>query len=391
MAVYLVNSGFEAAPAAALEKRLRAALPDITSLTGIDELGGKLAPSADDPTFVLLLASLRDRARVQRTLDLVAQHGARAFFVVIGEEMSASDYKALVRNRTADWVAADADPREVLDIIARARRPAETRPAGGSGGRAVAIAFAASAGGVGNATLAVETAVKLKTDKATRQRNVCIVDLDFQGSHVCDHLDIEPRLQIAEISADPGRLDAQLFEIFASRHASGAHVFAAPRSRFDACGLHIAALDRLFDMMAARYDLILVDLPPVWLAWTPQIIAACNGVVVTGLNTIPGLRRAAETLAAVRQSATPSAQIAIAVNRCQRALIGGVARRQHVESVLAGEQVLYVGDEPALIDSINAGTPAIAANPSRHWAKAIGLIARFCADVAPAAAARTLA
>jgi pilus assembly protein CpaE len=373
--------------AAAAEKRLRAAVPDLASVATIADLAARLAQPDDGPAFVLLLASLRDRASVDTIIDFVTLHGGRAFFIVIGEEMSASDYKALVRTRRADWVSADADPREVIDIMARTRRAAEVAPAAsGTGARAAAVAFAASAGGVGNATLAVETAVRLKTDKATRQRNVCIVDLDFQGSHVCDHLDIEPRLQIAEISANPERLDAQLFEIFASRHASGVHVFAAPRTRFDACTLNIAALDRLLDMMAARYDLILADLPPAWLGWTPQIIAACNGVVVTGLNTIPGLRRAAETLAAVRQGASPSAQIAVAINRCQRALIGGVARRQHVDSVLAGEKVLYVGEEPALIDSVNAGTPAVAGSPSRHWAKEIGLIARFCADVAPAAA-----
>jgi pilus assembly protein CpaE len=385
MAVYLVNAGLP--NAAAAEKKLRAAVPDLASVATIADLAARLARPDDGPAFVLLLASLRDRASVDTIIDFVALHGGRAFFIVIGEEMSSTDYKALVRTRRADWVSADADPREVLDIMARTRRAAEAAPAaGGTGARAAAVAFAASAGGVGNATLAVETAVRLKTDKATRQRNVCIVDLDFQGSHVCDHLDIEPRLQIAEISANPDRLDAQLFEIFASRHASGVHVFAAPRTRFDACTLNVAALDRLLDMMAARYELILVDLPPAWLAWTPQIIAACNGVIVTGLNTIPGLRRAGETLKAVRQAASPSAQIAVAINRCQRALIGGIARRQHVDSVLAGEKVLYVGEEDALIDSVNAGTPAITANPSRHWAKEIGLIARFCADVAPAAA-----
>ena len=36
---------------------------------------------------------------------------------------------------------------------------------------------------------------------------VCLIDLDFQSSNVCDYLDIEPRLQIREISADPDRLD----------------------------------------------------------------------------------------------------------------------------------------------------------------------------------------
>ncbi len=391
MPIYLVNSGLDAANAAAAEKRLRAALPDLIPLAAIDDLGARLARPGGDPAFVLLLAPVRDHARFERIVEAVAQFAGRAFFIVIGEEMSASQYKALVRTRNADWVSASADAREVLEIMARARRTADVPPAGGAGRRAAAVVFAASAGGVGNATLAVETAVHFKAAKATRQRNVCVVDLDFQGSHVCDHLDIEPRLQIGEISATPDRLDAQLFDIFASRHASGVHVFAAPRSRFDSCELNIAALDRLFDMMVARYDLILIDLPPTWFAWTPPIIAACTGAIVTGLNTIPALRRAAETLAAVRQNASPSAQIAVAINRTQRGLMGGVARRQHVENVLARETIFYVSEQPTLLDSINAGTPAIAAGASRSWTREIGRLAGFCAGMLPAAAGKTSA
>ena len=45
-----------------------------------------------------------------------------------------------------------------------------------------------SAGGVGNSTLAIETGIQLKAAKRTRGRRICLVDLDFQNSHVCDYL-----------------------------------------------------------------------------------------------------------------------------------------------------------------------------------------------------------
>ena len=93
--------------------------------------------------------------------------------------------------------------------------------------------------------LAVEIGVYLKTNKPTKDRNICIVDLDFQSSHICDHLDIEARFQIDEISSNPERLDSQLFDIFISRHSTGLHVFAAPRRRFDVCNLNLSALDIL--------------------------------------------------------------------------------------------------------------------------------------------------
>src|SRR5262249_7888351 len=146
----------------------------------------------------------------------------RGFFILISEDIAASDYKRLVRTGGADWVSAAAVPQEVLDIMSRQRSGIDARPA--SRGEPVVVCFAPSAGGVGNTTLTVEVASYLKSSKPTKHREICIVDLDFQSSHVCDHLDIEPRLQIQEISSSPERLDEQLFDIFVSRHASGLHV-----------------------------------------------------------------------------------------------------------------------------------------------------------------------
>jgi pilus assembly protein CpaE len=210
---------------------------------------------------------------------------------------------------------------------------------------------------------------------------LCIVDLDFQGSHVCDYLDVEPRLQIQEISSNPERLDAHLFDIFISRHPSGLHVFAAPRSKFDMCELNVAALDRFFEMASARYDLMLIDLPPAWFAWTSQVVFASDGVIVTGLNTIPSLRQTVETLSAVRESGRPGLQIAVVVNRCERSLVRGIARRRHVETLLGNERVFYVGEEPMATNSINSGSPMAFTNSYRAIRKDIASLGAFCTEL----------
>src|SRR5664279_795664 len=110
---------------------------------------------------------------------------------------------------------------------------------------------------------------------------------------------------------------------------------SSPRRAADStCAAYVAALDRFFGMVSARYDMILIDLPPTWFTWTPQIVSASDGVIVTGLNTIPALRQTVEMLAVVREAAHPGAQISVVINRCERRLVGGVARRRHVETVL---------------------------------------------------------
>jgi pilus assembly protein CpaE len=362
---------------------VRQAIPDLVKVANLEDALRNLSGGSGGRNYMLLVTSSRDKAHLAKLADIASRYHDRIFFILIGDELSASEYKSLVRGGGADWVSARADPREILEIIAnqQARTSLEAGSGGPPGSKPVAVAFVPSGGGVGNATLVIEASVQLKTSKPTRDRRICIVDLDFQSSHVCDYLDIEPRLQIQEISNNPERLDDQLFEIFISRHASGVHVFAAPRTKTDFHDLNVAALDLLFNMISARYDLILIDLPPTWFGWTAQIISASDGVVVTGVNTIPGLRQTAETLAAVRSHTRASSQIAVAINRCRRRMLGGIARRHHVESVLGRENVFYIAEASMALESVNTGTPMALSKANRAVNRDIAALAAFCTNL----------
>jgi Flp pilus assembly CpaE family ATPase len=382
MAIYLLDSGAGSQQVDLIERRVLPLLPELTRVETIAQVQAEHARAPEDTAYILVAAPSRDRQRFTELLRLAAGRRDGLFFIIVNEELSASDYKALTRTGCAEWVSLNADPQEIIDIIVRHRLARagskEADP------RATAVALVPSAGGVGNTTLAVEIGVFLKTRKASKDRNICIIDLDFQSSHVCDFLDIEPRLKIQEISSNPERLDEHLFEIFISRHASGLHVFAAPRGRFDVCQLDVAALDAFISMAALRYDVMLIDLPLTKYDWTAQLIAASDRAIVTGLNTVPGLRQIAECLADIR-AGVQVPEVAIAINRCERRLIGGVARKRHVESLLTDEKVFYVGAEPSALQSINTGVPMMLAKSSAALQREISAIAAFCGQTKPTA------
>jgi pilus assembly protein CpaE len=378
MSVYLFSPEFDVERVATIERKIRAAIPALTRIKQIDEIAQSRREHANEPSFLLLVSFANDSASLFDLLDTAVRHGDNIVPILVSDEISATDYKRLVRTSGADWVSADAAPQDILEIMSRRRGDGQARS---DRAPPVVASFVPCAGGVGNTTLAVEVATYLKTAKATASRNICIVDLDFQTSHVCDHLDIEPRLQIEEVSNNPERLDEQLLDIYISRHASGLHVFAAPRTKFNTCELNISALDALFDMISARYDLIIIDFPATWFGWTSQIIAGSDGVVVTGVNTVPGLRQLAATVAAVRDSRPPSASLGVVLNRCERTLFGGVARRHHVEKVLDNQAVFYVREEPMVLESINTGTPMALAHAARKTMREIAAIAEFCAGL----------
>jgi pilus assembly protein CpaE len=379
MQIYFFTAGIESNELSELEARIRSSLPGLRKVARIEEVTSRLDPegaTADREQHYIIFPVLMVTS-FDRIVSITEQQEHRGvFFIFVSREISASDYKRLVRSGGADWVSLEGAPQEILDIVSRTNRK-HVASAGAERGRPAIVAFVPSSGGVGNATLALETAVQIKLAKEARSRRVCLLDLDLQASHICDHLDIEPRLQMHEIIENPDRLDGQLFDLFVSRHtASGIDVLASPRSRGASADLSIGALEALFHVISQRYDLVIIDLPPAWFQWTEQIISICELVIVTGLNHVPGLRQVFETLQELKRDERAPSRIVVALNKCEFGLGGRVAGRQHVNRVLGDQTVVYVRQDSAAANhSLNTGVPISITSPSNRIAKDIRALA----------------
>ena len=264
MQIYFFSAGLQSAELSELENSIRQRLPALRKLDKLDEVSQELADQTDkqDPErLYIIFPVLTASSSLERYGERRRTDDRGLFFIFVSRDISASDYKRLVRSGNADWASLAGAAQEISDIVFR-RVPTKLVAVSSRSAKPIIASFVASSGGVGNATLALETAVQLKFDKKTRDRRICLLDLDLQTSHVCDYLDIEPRLQLQEIVEQPERLDAQLFELFVSSHSSGLEVLAAPRNRKSPLELNIRALEALFGMIATRYDLVFIDLAP---------------------------------------------------------------------------------------------------------------------------------
>ena len=374
MTIYLTQEGGDEAKVDEIEDKLKSTIPDlkrVASVEDIDRRRERLGAFNHPPG-----AAPPEGANVDDLIDVVRRYPRNMFFIIVGGDISARDYKRLIQPGNADWVAEAGLPQEILDIVARVSAPARDDAAAES---PVVVSFTPSAGGVGNSTLAIETAIHLVKDKSSKGAKVALVDLDFQSSHVCDYLDIAPKFQFEEIVAAPERLDDQLLSAFISHHSSGLDVLAASRSRFHARDLSVEALSALFDRMAQRYAAIIIDLPLSVHSWTLPLLAASKGILVTGLNTIPGLRQIEETIRALREEATITAELRAVINRCEFGLMGKVARADHVARILGDEKRLFVRNARVAIECVNVGTPITLAYPSDKSVKDIAAISAFCA------------
>jgi pilus assembly protein CpaE len=385
MQVYFYTAGIESSELNELEGRIRSSLPNLRKVAKLDEVARRLGQhgeAADHEQNYIIFPVLAVES-FDRIANIADQEHPGLFFIFVSKEISASDYKRLVRSRGADWAPVQNAPQEILDIISRTGRT-ESITESHQQGRPSIVAFVPSGGGVGNATIAIETAMQIKLNKQTRQQRVCLLDLDLQTSHVCDYLDIEPRFQIQEIIQNPDRLDAQLFDLFVSRHAaSGVDVLATPRSRRNLVDLNMTALDRLFQLISERYDVVIVDLPPAW-GWTDQVISVCDLAVITGFNNVPSLRRIVELIQEVKGVGRDSLQILVALNRCESGLVGGIARRQHVTRALGSQSVVYIREDAAAANhSLNTGVPISMASPSNRIVKDIRALVSKVSELRP--------
>ena len=106
-------------------------------------------------------------ANVDDLIDVVRRYPRNLFFIVVGGDISAREYKRLIQSGNADWVAEAGLPHEIRDIVGRVSAPARDDCANGS---PTVVSFTPSAGGVGNSTLAIETAIHLVRAKSKQRR-----------------------------------------------------------------------------------------------------------------------------------------------------------------------------------------------------------------------------
>jgi pilus assembly protein CpaE len=376
MPVYLLNADGDEGALVEIERRIRPVIPDLKRIAGVGDIGAPSLKGAKRSIVITVAPSAgKDFAGL---IDIVNKRHKDVFFVVVGGDLSARHYKQLTQSGNADWVAESGATQEILGIVARV---AAARPTGAN--HSIVVSFLPSAGGVGNSTLAIETAIQLVKRKAANDSKIALVDLDLQSSNICDYLDVAPKFQIAEIIDEPSRLDDQLLEVFASPHSSGVDIFAAPRNRLHVSKAGVEVLSALFERMSHHYAFVVVDLPVSAHVWTIPLLTASEGILVTGVNTIPSLRQAAETVRAIRAERGINADVRTIINRCESGLFGGVARRDHVDRILGAEQLFYVRNTSMALECVNRGESLTMARPSDKAVKDIAAIADFCMALKP--------
>ena len=216
--------------------------------------------------------------------------------IAVTQGFDASVARTLLQMRVADFLVKPVAPIDLVRACAQASR----RPAAASAEptEATIHTFLPAVGGAGVTTLAVQSAMLLLNSGGARGKpSTCLVDLDFQHGAVADYLDIEPRLNIAEIEPRPDRLDRQLLEIMLTYHPSGLAVVAAPNRPAEMRTFDPDMVTRLLDLVSTNFDYVVFDTPRTWFSWTDSVLLGSNKLFIVSEATVPGLRHATQLVA----------------------------------------------------------------------------------------------
>ena len=308
----------------------------------------------DGATIVVVdLDATRDQE-----LAAVAQLIARIEtpLIAVTQSFDASVARTLLQMRVADFLVKPVAPIDLVRACAQAsRKPAAVATAPTE---ATIHTFLPAVGGAGVTTLAVQAAMLLLNNSGAREKSTCLVDLDFQHGAVADYLDIEPRLNLAEIEPHPDRLDRQLLEVMLSYHASGLAVIAAPNRPAEMRTFDPDMVTRLLDLVSTHFEHVVFDMPRTWFSWTDSVLLGSNKLFIVSEATVPGLRHAKQLVVAIKERLGDGPQPQVIINRFQQKMFSSALALKDVQLALGESFVSAIPNDYNLVrEAIDRGVP----------------------------------
>ncbi len=322
---------------------------------------GRIAEHGDtldvtDATVVVVdLDAGRDdeMAALQR---LMARVRAWPPVVAVTQSFDENVARTLLQMRVADFLV---KPVAAIDLVRACARVSQSHAGSAAPTEAQIYTFLPAVGGAGVTTLAIQTAMLMLNSGGPRMKpSTCLLDLNFQNGAVADYLDLEPRLNLAEIEPRPDRLDRQLLEIMLSYHASGLAVVAAPNRPAEMRSFDPDVVTRLLDLVSTNFDYVVFDMPRTWFSWTDSVLLGSNKLFIVSETTVPSLRHAKQLVAAIKERLGDGPNPQVIVNRFEHRMFSSGLRHSDLVQTLGDAFVSAIPNDYALVrEAIDRGVP----------------------------------
>jgi len=244
------------------------------------------------------------------------------------------------------------------------------RKQGGASQRKVLTVFS-NKGGSGVSTLATNLAVSLKRQT---QREVALVDFDYQSGDVAFFLRIDPRRSLGDIVAAT-RVDSAIVQDTLTRHDSGVYVLPQPEQLDRVEGIGAEHVGTILDILAKTFDIVVVDAPHVFSEVSLEIFDRTSTIILLTELSVPSVRaarRSLDILGKLNFLAVPD-RVRLVVNRFSEQ--SAITTGQLEETLELPVFATIANDFTAVSEAINQGRPLCGEKAEGHAARDIVALA----------------
>ncbi len=197
---------------------------------------------------------------------------------------------------------------------------------------------------------------------AARPGRVLIVDLDLQFGQVATHLNVIPRQTIADLVRDEqSQREPELFRTYASHHASGLDVLAAPGSPELADLVTPQHVERILETALAAYDAVVIDVGSTLDDRSLAALEAAEMVLLPVYPEISALKAVHSFLDFVNEAGSIASKATFVLNNL---FARDVLKMRDVEGGLGAKVSLTLPYDPFVyLKAVNEGEPVVLGAP----------------------------
>src|SRR5262249_17280988 len=206
----------------------------------------------EHPDVVVLDIPLTDASSALRAIEVLHQELPRTAVFAVGSLTQPQTIVTAMRSGAREFLERPVTTNTLLEAFVRLSSSQKSAQRSSVRGKVFSVVNAK--GGCGATTIAVNLALAMQS----AQGQTALVDLAPLG-HAALHLNLRPSFTTYDAVRNLHRLDSSLLESFTTRHSGGLQLLAGASSPAETQPTP-AELARLFDLLSAYFQVVVVDL-----------------------------------------------------------------------------------------------------------------------------------